>query len=72
MSLELIQIKLQASDPRYLTHHNKWYWVLDNHGIGYGQSISYNTEEEAIIKMLHGNVEWEHMYKPGTDQEDTR
>lgn len=36
-----------------------WYWRIDNAVVGYHESTSYTTEEEAIQVGFDGEITWE-------------
>lgn len=41
------------------TIDGRWYWCVDNVEARFWQSITYETEYEAVMAGFKGKIEWE-------------
>ncbi len=40
-------------------HEGEWYWSIDDRHIGFFESESYETENEAWVAIIEGTIKWD-------------
>jgi len=44
------------------THKGTWYWLVDCRGVGFAESIEYESEKAAVIAAITGKIVWKSQY----------